>query len=63
VNLVPISSAEFARPARRPGYSVMSNAKLLSTGLPAPRHWIDALRAYLIEGANRPGPASSTNGR
>src|SRR5262249_20774626 len=47
--LSPTTSAAFGAPARRPAYSVMSNAKLVATGTKAPRHWRDALRAYLEE--------------
>lgn len=48
-DLAPITSAEFGAPARRPPYSVLSNAKLASVGVPAPRPWRSALGAYLTE--------------
>jgi dTDP-4-dehydrorhamnose reductase len=48
-SLTPITSAEFAAPARRPPFSVLSNAKLASAGVPAPRPWPEALAAYLAE--------------
>ena len=53
-DLTPITGAEFGAAARRPGYSVLSNAKLAAAGVPAPRAWRDALAAYLAERQNRP---------
>jgi len=47
--LSPIMSAQFGAAARRPAYSVLSNAKLAATGVPAPRPWPEALGAYLDE--------------
>jgi len=44
----PISSAEAARPARRPGYSVLSAASLQARGIRL-RSWQEALDAYLTE--------------
>jgi dTDP-4-dehydrorhamnose reductase len=52
-DLTPISSAAFGAPARRPGYSVLSNAKLNSIGVDRPRSWADALAAYLGERGQR----------
>jgi dTDP-4-dehydrorhamnose reductase len=51
VNLSPITSAEFSAPARRPKYSVLSNAKLRNAGVDPPPHWTEALAAYLRERA------------
>ena len=48
-DLTPITSAEFGAAARRPAYSVLSTAKLVAGGVPAPRPWQDALAAYLDE--------------
>ena len=47
--LKPTTSAEYAAAAHRPSYSVLSNAKLQSFGIFAPRHWKEALAAYLVE--------------
>lgn len=52
--LMPITSAEFGAAAARPAYSVLSTDKLAALGVPRPRHWRDALAAYLVERANRP---------
>lgn len=41
--VLPTTSAAFARPARRPGYSVLSHERWAECGLAAPRHWRDAL--------------------
>jgi dTDP-4-dehydrorhamnose reductase len=46
-SLTPITSAEYGAPARRPAYSVLSNAKLASSGVALPRPWREALAAYL----------------
>jgi dTDP-4-dehydrorhamnose reductase len=43
-NVVPCSSTEFPRKARRPNYSVLVNTKTTSL-----RHWKDALADYLNE--------------
>jgi len=42
--VMPCTSDEFPRPARRPDYSI-----LLNTKLPAMRPWQDAVREYLIQ--------------
>ncbi|MDB5308729.1 MAG: rmlD [Gemmataceae bacterium] len=47
--LTPITSAEFGAAARRPRFSVLSNAKLAGVGIPAPRPWAEALAAYLAD--------------
>ncbi|MFL5340716.1 MAG: SDR family oxidoreductase, partial [Gemmataceae bacterium] len=49
VNVTPISTAEFGAAARRPAYSVLSNAKLAAAGVTPPREWKAALAAYLEE--------------
>ena len=45
--LTPISSAEFAAPARRPAYSVLSKNRYDSLQLPPLRPWQEALKDYL----------------
>ncbi len=52
-DLTPISSEQFAAPARRPPYSVLSTAKLADIGIPHPRPWREALAAYLAERGSR----------
>jgi dTDP-4-dehydrorhamnose reductase len=48
-NLIPVSSAEYAAPARRPPYSVLAHTRLRALGLADLRPWREALRAYLTE--------------
>jgi dTDP-4-dehydrorhamnose reductase len=52
--LTPITSAGFGAPARRPAFSVLSNAKLASAGVTTPRPWQEALAAYLVERTKKP---------
>ncbi len=52
VKVTPITSAEFPRPAKRPKWSVLENARLKEAGIAMTRHWEDALAEYLLaEGA------------
>jgi dTDP-4-dehydrorhamnose reductase len=44
VPVEPIRSDQLSRPARRPAYSVLSNARYCALGLPPLRPWRDALR-------------------
>lgn len=53
-DLTPITSAQFGAAAGRPPFSVLSNAKLATAGIPAPRPWPEALAAYLAERARKP---------
>ena len=46
-DLSPVTSAEFATKATRPGYSVLAKQRLEKTGLGAPRPWPEALASYL----------------
>jgi dTDP-4-dehydrorhamnose reductase len=48
VSVLPSTTAEAARPARRPAYSVLSPASLHARGITM-RPWQDALGAYLVE--------------
>jgi dTDP-4-dehydrorhamnose reductase len=52
-DLTPITSEQFGAAARRPPFSVHSNAKLASVGVPAPRPWQEALAADLLERTSR----------
>jgi dTDP-4-dehydrorhamnose reductase len=51
-DLAAITSREYAAPARRPTYSVLSTAAYQARGFPPPRPWREALAAYL-EARNR----------
>jgi dTDP-4-dehydrorhamnose reductase len=53
-DLTPITSREFAAPARRPRYSVLARHAYDSLGLPPLRPWREALAAYLQERSLRP---------
>jgi dTDP-4-dehydrorhamnose reductase len=48
VNLMPITSSQLARPARRPSNSALVSRRLPSWGL-ALRPWQEGLQAYLTE--------------
>ncbi len=48
-NLIAVSSADYASPARRPPYSVLAHTRLRALGLRDLRPWREALRAYLAE--------------
>lgn len=47
----PVGSAESGARARRPPFSVLSNAKILSLGFPPLPHWKEALGEFLTEWA------------
>lgn len=47
VTVVPCTTDEFPRPARRPSYSVLGNQALLNAGFRPLRHWRDALRDFM----------------
>jgi dTDP-4-dehydrorhamnose reductase len=51
----PVSSAEFGSPAKRPAYSVLANDRLNAAGIPQPRHWRQALAAYMQAKGHIPG--------
>jgi dTDP-4-dehydrorhamnose reductase len=45
----PVKTAFFNSPAKRPGYSVLSNDRLASVGVTPLRHWREALADYLLK--------------
>jgi len=47
VEVVPVTSEEFVRPAKRPAWSVLENAQLKQIGKNVFRSWEDALKEYL----------------
>jgi dTDP-4-dehydrorhamnose reductase len=50
IEVAPVTSAEFVRPAPRPSYSVMDTGKYAEiTGAP-PRPWQEGLREYIAAG-------------
>jgi dTDP-4-dehydrorhamnose reductase len=49
-NLQPVSSAEFAAPARRPAYSVLDCGQYASLNLPPLPPWNEALQRYIVGG-------------
>jgi dTDP-4-dehydrorhamnose reductase len=49
VTLVPIKSDEYASPASRPRFSVLSNARWIDRGFTSLRPWREALANYLAE--------------
>jgi dTDP-4-dehydrorhamnose reductase len=50
VRVVPISTLESARLARRPANSVLDNLRLIESNLGALPHWMEGLAQYLKEG-------------
>jgi dTDP-4-dehydrorhamnose reductase len=55
IPVLPISTDQAARPARRPNYSVLSPASLHAFGIRT-RPWQEALRAFLKEKSAQPVP-------
>jgi dTDP-4-dehydrorhamnose reductase len=49
VNVNPLTSEQYPRPAARPKYSVLSKKKMEAQGFTALRDWKEALSAYLSE--------------
>ncbi len=47
INVVPVTSEQFIRPAKRPAWSVLENAKLKSINSNTFRNWEEALIEYL----------------
>ena len=52
VGVVPVTTAEFVRPAKRPAYSVLDNHMLRMTVGDPMRNWNEALRDYLYQAGN-----------
>ncbi|MBE9193919.1 dTDP-4-dehydrorhamnose reductase [Synechocystis sp. LEGE 06083] len=50
--VVPITTAAYPTPARRPAYSVLSHEKIVQTLGSAPPHWRASLRAMLQQSIN-----------
>jgi len=48
-DLTAVASSERQAAARRPRYSVLGSLHHGEKGLPIPRHWSDALAAYLVD--------------
>jgi dTDP-4-dehydrorhamnose reductase len=53
IEVKPITSAEFGAAARRPVYSVLANSTIRTLGIAPPRHWTEALGAYLNDRTSR----------
>ncbi|MGN7455630.1 dTDP-4-dehydrorhamnose reductase [Paenibacillus pasadenensis] len=47
VELKPVSSEQFVRPARRPAYSVLEQGALRENGFPEMRHWREGLKEFV----------------
>lgn len=47
IQVTPVSTAEFPRPARRPANSILDGARLRREGLPPMRPWQEAVRHYV----------------
>lgn len=47
VELAPVDSSRFVRPAQRPAYSVLRHQSLSENGFPAMRNWREGLKEFL----------------
>ena len=47
VKVIPVTAAEFARPAPRPSYSVLENKKLIENGFEPLRNYKEAIKEYI----------------
>lgn len=61
--VIPVSSREFGRPARRPAYSVLANQSLSSLGIGLLPHWERGLKDYLDEICEGANCADKTSGK
>jgi dTDP-4-dehydrorhamnose reductase len=62
VDCRPVASSDFGLAARRPAYSVLSNAKLAAAGIRPCSHWRDALGRYFeLRPARTPADPSAGN--
>jgi dTDP-4-dehydrorhamnose reductase len=52
IDIEPVTTAEYPRPARRPANSVLANARLIREGFVAPRHWTGAVRDHIRRTTN-----------
>ena len=52
VQVHPVSTAEFPRPAPRPHYSVLDHMAIRTNGLRDLRHWREGLRAYFADSSD-----------
>jgi dTDP-4-dehydrorhamnose reductase len=53
--IAPVSSNEFAAPARRPAYSVLDNARLRHLGMDIMTDWRSGLKRYVEKKYSQPG--------
>jgi dTDP-4-dehydrorhamnose reductase len=49
VKIVPVSAAEFPRPAKRPRNSVLASGRLAALGIPPLRSWEEGLQEYILK--------------
>lgn len=49
INVIPLTSDQFPRPAKRPNYSVLNNMALQVNGFSTRRHWREALQSFIIK--------------
>ncbi len=47
IEITPVTTSAFPRPATRPANSVLANARLSREGLPLMRHWTEAVAEYV----------------
>ncbi|QFF97991.1 dTDP-4-dehydrorhamnose reductase [Psychrobacillus glaciei] len=52
IDLSPLTSEQFPRPAKRPNYSVLDNMSLRINGFSQPRHWREALHSFMSKKSN-----------